>query len=131
MLSQRPNAARWVDVADDVPSPFRIRGADGSAGGTGVADGVPDSQSHNERLSGRRAKPSQEGGPFDQFAQPPSCNAMTQIVSSRRHIVLMPLSLLSPDAGDLCLRCRSTPGLSAPHAAALTAGSECGEASAS
>jgi len=88
MLSQRPNAARWIDVAEELPSPFRMMGADGSAGGTGVADGAPDSQSHKERFSGRRAKPSQDGGPFDQFAQPPSCHAMTQMMNSRRHIVL-------------------------------------------
>lgn len=131
MFSQRPNAARWVDVTDGLPSPFRIRGADGPAGGTGVADGAPDSQSQSERLSGRRARPSQDGGPFDQFAQPPSCHAMMQMINSRRHIVLMPLSLSSPDAGDLGLRCRGPLGLSAPHAAALTTGSECGEAAAS
>jgi len=66
-------------------------GADGGTGGSGVANGAPDSQSHNERLSGRRAKPSHDGGPFDQIAQPPSCHAMIQMMNSRRHIVLMPL----------------------------------------
>lgn len=129
MPAQRSDAARW-EGADKPPSPFRMVGADGSAGGTGVADGAPDSQSQSERLSGRRVRPSQDGGPFDQFAQPPSCHAMTQMMNSRRHIVLMPLSCLSPDAGDLCLRCRSTLGLRPPHAAALAAGSECGKAAA-
>lgn len=93
MSAQRPDRARWVEGTDESPSPFRMMGADGEACGSGVADGAPDSQSHNERLSGRRARPSQEGGPFDQFAQPPSCQAITQMMNSRRHIVLMPLSL--------------------------------------
>lgn len=91
MLAQRPDAARWAEAADGLASPFRMMGAEGEAGGSGVADGAPDSQSHNERLSGRRARPSHDGGPFDQFAQPPSCHAMTQMMDSRRHIVLMPL----------------------------------------
>jgi hypothetical protein len=92
MLARRPDAARWVEGTDEPPSPFRMMGADGEACGSGVADGAPDSQSHNERLSGRRARPSQEGGPFDQVPQPPSWLAMTQMMNSRRHIVLMPLS---------------------------------------
>ena len=91
MSTQRPDAARWVNGADGLLSPFRMRGADGGIGGSGVVNGAPDSQSHNERLSGRRARPSHDGGPFDQFAQPPSCHAMTQMMNSRRHIVLMPL----------------------------------------
>lgn len=66
-------------------------GADGGTGGSGVGNGAPDSQSHNERLSGRRARPSHDGGPFDQIAQPPSCHAIMQMMNSRRHIVLMPL----------------------------------------
>jgi hypothetical protein len=92
MSTQRPDAARWVNGADGLLSPFRMMGADGGIGGSGVVNGAPDSQSHNERLSGRRARPSHDGGPFDQFAQPPSCHAMTQMMNSRRHIVLMPLS---------------------------------------
>ena len=101
MLVQRPDAARWVEGTEELPSPFRMMGADGKAGGSGVAGGAPDSQSHNERLSGRRAVPSHDGGPFDQVPQPPSWHAMTQMMDSRRHIVLMPLSCLSPGAGDL------------------------------
>ena len=96
MLPHWPKAARWIDVADESPSPFRMMGADGEACGSGVADGAPDSQSQSERLSGRRVRPSHDGGPFDQFAQPPSCHAMTQMMNSRRHIVLMPLFYLSP-----------------------------------
>jgi hypothetical protein len=92
MSAQRPVAARWVEGAGALVSPFRMIGADGGTGGSGVVNGTPDSQSHNERLSGRRARPSHDGGPFDQFAQPPSCHAMTQMMNSRRHIVLMPLS---------------------------------------
>jgi hypothetical protein len=94
MLYQRPNTARWVDVADELPSPFRMMGPDGEACGSGVADGAPDSQSHNDRFRGRLARPSQAGGPFDQFAHAPSCHAMTQMMNSRRHIVLMPCSAL-------------------------------------
>ena len=77
MSAQRPDAARWVDGADGLVSPLRMigAGADGGIGGSGVASGVPVSQSHNERLSGRRARPSHEGGALDQIAQPPSCHA--------------------------------------------------------
>jgi hypothetical protein len=92
MSAQRPDAARWVEGVGGLLSPFRVMSADGGADGPGVADGTPDSQSHKERLSGRRARPSHDGGPFVQFAQPPSCDAMTQMMNSRRHIVLMPLS---------------------------------------
>ncbi|MGY8635497.1 hypothetical protein RAD15_23750 [Bradyrhizobium sp. 14AA] len=91
MSAQRPDTARGAEGAVELLSPFRMMGADGEAGGSGAATGAPDSQSHNERLSGRRARPSHDGGPFDQFAQPPSCHAMTQMMNSRRHIVLMPL----------------------------------------
>lgn len=73
-------AAWWSDAASCVEgaagaiSPLRMSGAgaDGGIGGSGVANGVPVSQSHSERLSGRRAWPSHDGGPFDQLAQPPS-----------------------------------------------------------
>jgi hypothetical protein len=92
MSAQRPDAARWVEGVGGVPSPFRVMG-DGGADGSGVVGGAPDSQSHKERLSGRRARPSHDGGPFDQFAQPPSCHAIAQMMNSRRHIVLMPPSL--------------------------------------
>ena len=92
MSAEWLDTARWLEGADEPLSPFRMMGVDGEAGGSGVACGAPDSQSHNERFSGRRARPSQDGGPFDQFAQPPSCHAMTQMMNSRRHIVLMPLS---------------------------------------
>lgn len=92
-MAQRPDAARWVEGADESPSPFRMMGADGEAGGSAVVDGAPDSQSHKERLSGRRARPSHDGGPFVQVPQPPSGHAMMQMMNSRRHIVLMPLSL--------------------------------------
>jgi hypothetical protein len=78
-----------VEGGLELASPLRMIGADG--GGSGTAKGVPVSQSHNERLSGRRARPSHDGGPFDQIAQPPSCHAMMQMMNSRRHIVLMPL----------------------------------------
>jgi hypothetical protein len=61
-------------------------GADGGTGGSGVANGVPVSESHNEGLRGRRARPSHDGGAFDQIAQPPSCHAITQMMNNRRHI---------------------------------------------
>lgn len=92
MPVQRLDTARWIEGTIRPLSPFRMTGSDGGADGSGVAGGAPDSQSHNERLSGRRLRPSHDGGPFDQFAQPPSCDPMTQIMNSRRHIVLMPLS---------------------------------------
>jgi hypothetical protein len=85
-----PDAASCVEGAAGLLSPLRMTGA-GAGGGSGVANGAPVSQSHSERLSGRRARPSHDGGPFDQIAQPPSCHAMTQMMNSRRHIVLMPL----------------------------------------
>ena len=88
MSIPRPDA---MEGAGGLLSPLRMIGADGGTGGSGVANGAPDSQSHNERLSGRRARPSHDGGPFDQIAQPPSCHAMMQMMNSRRHIVLMPL----------------------------------------
>lgn len=100
MSNRELELAVWLDGADGPASPLRMMGAgaDGGIGGSGAANGVPFSQSQSERLSGRRVKPSQDGGPFDQFAQPPSCHAITQMMNSRRHIVLMPLSFLSPDA---------------------------------
>ena len=93
MSVQWPDATSLVEGADGLLSPFRVMGADCGADGSGVAGGAPDSQSHNERLSGRRAVPSHDGGPFDQVPQPPSSHAITQMMISRRHIVLMPLSL--------------------------------------
>ena len=89
MSAQGPDVASWVDGADGLVSPLRMisAGADGGIGGSGVANGVPVSQSHNERLSGRRARPSHEGGAFDQIAQPPSCHAMTHMMNSRCHIL--------------------------------------------
>ncbi|MCP2223651.1 hypothetical protein [Bradyrhizobium elkanii] len=93
MSAHRPDAARWVEGIGGLLSPFRVMGADGEADGSGVVGGAPDSESHSERLSGRRAVPSHDGGPFDQVPQPPSCDAMTQMMNTRRHIVLMPLSL--------------------------------------
>ena len=92
-------AAWWSDAASclegpaGLVSPLRTTGAgaDGGIGASGAASGVPVSQSHSERLSGRRASPSHDGGPFDQIAQPPSCHAIMQMMNSRRHIVLMPL----------------------------------------
>ena len=88
-----PDAASCVEGAAGLVSPLRMigAGADDGIGGSGVASGVPVSQSHNERLSGRPARPSHDGGAFDQIAQPPSCHAMMQMMNSRRHIVLMPL----------------------------------------
>ena len=83
--------AKWVAGAGGQLSPLRIIGADGVIGGSGAAKGVPVSQSHNERLSGRRARPSQEGGALDQIAQPPSCIPITHTIESRYHILLMPL----------------------------------------
>jgi len=73
-------SARWSDAASclegaaGVASPLRMTGAgaDGAGDGSGVAKGVLVSQSHNDRLRGRRAWPSHDGGPFDQIAQPPS-----------------------------------------------------------
>ncbi len=92
MSAQGPDVASWVDGSDGLVSPLRMvgAGAGGGIGGPGVANGVPVSQSHNERLSGRRARPSHDGGAFE-IAQPPSCHAMMQMMNSRRHIVLMPL----------------------------------------
>ena len=100
MSKRELELAVWLDGADEAISPLRMMGAgaDGGIGGSGAANGVPFSQSQSERLSGRRVRPSQDGGPFDQFAQAPSCHAITQMMNSRRHIVLMPLSFLSPDA---------------------------------
>ena len=93
MSAQGPDVASWVDGADGLVSPLRFRmiGVDGGTDGSAVVNGAPDSQSHNERLSGRRGRPSHDGGPFDHIAQPPSCHAMMQMMNSRRHIVLMPL----------------------------------------
>jgi hypothetical protein len=85
-----------VEGGLELASPLRMIGADGGTGGSGTAKGVPVSQSHNDRLSGRRAMPSHEGGALDQIAQPPSCIAITHIIDSRYHILLMPLiSLVS------------------------------------
>ena len=88
MSARWPDAASCVEGAAGMVSPLRMigAGAAGGIGGSGVANGVPISQSHNERLSGRRARPSHDGGAFDQIAQPPSCDAITQMMSSRRHI---------------------------------------------
>ena len=74
MAASRSGAASFVEGAAGLVSPLRMTGAgaDGGTGGSGVAIGVPISQSHSERLSGRRAWPSHDGGPFDQIAQPPS-----------------------------------------------------------
>ena len=93
MVAWWSDAASCVEGAAGAISPLRMTGAGagGGGGGSGVANGVPVSQSHSERLSGRRASPSHDGGPFDQLAQPPTCHAMTQMMNSRRHIVLMPL----------------------------------------
>ena len=82
MPAQRPDAPSWVDGTDELPSPFRMIGADGETAGSGAANGAPDSQSHSERLRGRRVRPSHDDGPFDQVAQPPSWLAMTQMMNS-------------------------------------------------
>jgi len=66
-----------VEGGLELASPLRMIGAD--VDGSGTAKGVPVSQSHNERLSGRRARPSHEGGALDQIAQPPSCIPITHI----------------------------------------------------
>jgi hypothetical protein len=96
MAAWRSDAASFVEGAARLVSPLRMTGAgaDGGRGSSGVANGVPVSQSHSERLSGRRASPSHAGGAFDQIAQPPSCHAITQMMNSRRHIVLMPLFVI-------------------------------------
>jgi hypothetical protein len=78
--------AAEVEGGVGLASPLRTIGGDGGIGGSGVANGVPVSKSHSERLSGRRARPSHEGGAFDQIAQPPSCHATTQMMDNRRHI---------------------------------------------
>src|ERR1700738_5043610 len=106
-------------------SPLRMMGPDGRIGGSGTAKGVPVSQSHNERLSGRRARPSHEGGALDQIAQPPSCIPITHIIERRYHILLMyMISMVGlMPAMSLCQlggRCPLRSG--APHAAALAAG---------
>lgn len=82
MSAHRLDAARWVEGVGGLLSPFRVMGADGEAGGSSVAGGAPSSESHNERLSGRRAMPSHDGGPFDQVPQPPSSHAITQMMIS-------------------------------------------------
>ena len=117
--------AAEVEGGLELASPLRMIGADGGIGCSGVAKGVPVSQSHNERLSGRRVRPSHEGGALDQIAQPPSCIPITHTIESRYHILLMPLISMvglmpAMSFGRLGGRCplRS----SAPHAAALTAG---------
>src|ERR1700730_16751524 len=94
MSAQWPDAklmARGVVGAGGLLSPLRMIGADGGTGDSGTAKGVPVSQSHNERLSGRRVRPSHEGGALDQIAQPPSCIPITHIIESRYHILRMPL----------------------------------------
>src|SRR6202790_5587277 len=107
--------AQWLDAklmargavgAGGLVSPLRVIGADGWIGGSGTAKGVPVSQSHNERLSGRRARPSHEGGALDQIAQPPSCIPITHIIESRYHILRMPLISRRPDAGDVVFSSR-------------------------
>lgn len=110
MVAWCPDAASCVEGAAGPVSPLRTIGAgpDGGGDGSGVATGVPVSQSHSERLSGRRASPSHDGGAFDQIAQPPSCHAITQMMNSRRHIVLVP---------PVCL-CRLIPTMTA-YAAVL------------
>src|ERR1700732_5136613 len=96
-----------VEGGLELASPLRMIGADGWTGGSGTAKGVPVSQSHNERLSGRRARPSHEGGALDQIAQPPSCIPITHIIESRYHILLMPPDFNGrPDAGDIVLSSR-------------------------
>ncbi len=90
-MSILPPGAKLMAVAEveggvGLASPLRMTGADGGIAGSGVANGVPVSQSHRERLSGRRARPSHEGGAFDQIAQPPSCHAITQMMDNRPHI---------------------------------------------
>lgn len=74
MAAWRSDAASCLEGAAGLVSPLRMTGAgaDGGTAGSGVAIGVPVSQSHNDRFSGRRAWPSHDGGPFDQLAQPPS-----------------------------------------------------------
>src|SRR6202048_1788784 len=106
-------------------SPLRMIGAGCGIGGSGVANGVPVSQSHSERLSGRRARPSHEGGALDQIAQPPSCIPITHIIERRYHILLMyMISMVGlMPAMSFCRlggRCPLRSG--APHAAALAAG---------
>lgn len=78
--------ATLLDGVGALLSPLRMIGADGGLGGCGVAKGVFVSQSHSERLSGRRASPSHDAGPLDQTTQPPSCQAITQTIDNRRHI---------------------------------------------
>jgi hypothetical protein len=116
----------------ELASPLRMIGADGGTGGSGTAKGVPVSQSHNERLSGRRARPSHEGGALDQIAQPPSCIPITHMIESRYHILLMPLisSGLMPVMSFSRLGGRCPLRSGAPHAAALAAGAHCREATA-
>src|ERR1700738_3829682 len=134
--------AQWLDAklmargavgAGGLLSPLRMIGADGWIGGSGTAKGVPVSQSHNERLSGRRTRPSHEGGALDQIAQPPSCIPITHIIERRYHILLMyMISMVGlMPAMSFCRlggRCPLRSG--SPHAAALAAGPHRREASA-
>src|SRR6476620_6830182 len=126
-----PDAASCVEGAAGMVSPLRMigAGAAGGIGGSGVASGVPVSQSHNERLSGRRARPSHDGGAFDQIAQPPSCDAITHMIESRYHILLMPLISLvvRMPAMSFSLDGRCPLRSGAPHAAALAVGPHCRE----
>ena len=122
--------AKRVAGAGGLLSPLRIIGADGVIGGSGAAKGVPVSQSHNERLSGRRVRPSHEGGALDQIAQPPSCIPITHTIESRYHILLMPLISmvgLMPAMSFCRLGGRCPLRSGSPHAAALAAGPHCRE----
>ena len=105
-MSIRPLPARSptreFDGEGGLASPLWMMGADGATGDSGAANGVPVSQSHNERLSCRRARPSHEGGALGEIAQPPTCNAVRHIKDNRRNIFFCPAS---PDAGDLLRSC--------------------------
>jgi hypothetical protein len=81
-------------VAFDRPvSAVRI----GDEGTEPRACGAP-SQSHRERLRGRRARPSQVGGALEKVAQPLSGHAITHIMINRR-ILINPMSSDAAAAG--------------------------------
>lgn len=75
-------AATESDGDVEPASPLRMTGGAGTAGGSGMLKGTPFSQSHKERLRGRRAMPSHEGGAFDHVAQPPSSSAITPMIGN-------------------------------------------------
>jgi hypothetical protein len=100
-----PTALLGAEGAGGEPvSALRINGGEGTAGAGGAPRAVPGSQSHRERLRGRRAMPSHEGGALDKLAQPQSGEAITHRIVSRTHI--FSCTHFSPGASDAMAPCR-------------------------